>query len=279
MRVLTTFLRVAIVFTAILIFLTHMSLVWLVVRSQWHRVRLSNRILSRYCRFGLWVLNLKVNPIGLENLRDLRGGLYVGNHLTYMDVLAISSIVPVCFVTSKEIKESVGLGQICTMAGCLFVERRNKLNIHNEISEIREGLQHGLNVAIFPEATSTNGEQILRFRKPLFMAAVDGGRPVIPFCLNYRRVGGEPIHIGTRDKIFWYGDMEFAPHLWALASSGGVELDLHFLKPIPTSLQTDVTPLAEQAQRAVEAVFIPVKKNEGSVYEPPLGVRETLKST
>jgi len=276
MRPLLALVRVTATFITMFVFLAHMSVVWLVFRERWRRVRWSNRLLGLYSRWGLWLLKVKVKPIGMENLADLRGGLYVGNHLTYMDMLAISSIVPACFVTSHEIKEAPLLGQVCQMAGCLFVERRNKLNIHNEISEIREGLQVGLNVAIFPEATSTNGEQILRFRRPLFIAAIDSGRPVIPFCLNYQKVGGEPITIRTRDMIFWYGDMAFAPHIWALASSGGVEVDLHFLKPIATYLEMDATALAEQSQRAVEAVFKPVKKNEGSLLmdEPSLEIQE-----
>ncbi len=114
-----------------------------------------------------------------------------------------------------------------------------------------EGLKLGLNVAIFPEATTTNGEQILRFRRPLFVSAIEAGRPVTPFCLNYRRVGGRPIDVVSRDKIMRYGDMDFAPHLWALAGSGGVELDLHLLPAIPTSATTDATQLIEQSQSAV----------------------------
>ncbi|MGZ3722201.1 MAG: lysophospholipid acyltransferase family protein [Bdellovibrionales bacterium] len=259
MRALLAVVRVLTIFITIFIFLAHMCCVWVLVRNRWSRVRWSNRILSFYCYWGLWVLGVKVNPIGLENLEGLKGGLFVGNHLTYMDVLAISSCIPSCFVTSTEIKAAPLLGQICMMAGCLFVERRNKSNILKEISEIREGLQLGLKVSIFPEATSTNGEAILRFRKPLFIAAIDGGVPVYPFCLNYHTVGGQPINTRTRDSIFWYGDMDFAPHLWALANSGGVILDLHFLPPIPTTLQSDATAIAEQSQRAVEAVFRPVK--------------------
>jgi lyso-ornithine lipid O-acyltransferase len=255
MRSIVTFVRVFAIFISMFVFLAHMSCVWVVVRNRWQRVRWSNRLLSHYARWGLWCLNVKVTPIGLENLEHLRGGLFVGNHLTYMDVLAISSQISSCFVTSREIKETPLLGQICMMAGCLFVERRNKQNILNEISEIREGLQVGLHVAIFPEATSTNGEKILRFRRPLFKAAIDSGRPVIPFCINYRKVGGEPISLKNRDKVFWYGDMDFAPHLWALGGSGGVQVDLHFMKPILPDLKMDVTVLTEDAQKAVESVF------------------------
>lgn len=258
---MSAFVRISTIFISIFTFLVHMGVVWLMVRERWRRIYYSNRILAWYGRWGLWVLKVKVNIFGQENIVDKGSGLYVGNHLSYMDVLAFVSHMPACFVTSQEIKETPVLGQICQMAGCLFVERRNKTNIHNEVADIRDGLLHGLNVAIFPEATSTNGEQILRFRRPLFVAAIDAERPVMPFCLNYRKVGGRPIATGNRDQIMWYGDMAFASHLWSLAKSGGIELDLHFLPPIYPQQKMDPTLLAEVSQRSVESIFIPVPKS------------------
>jgi 1-acyl-sn-glycerol-3-phosphate acyltransferase len=257
MRAVGTFLRVVTVFISIFVFLAHMGIVWLVVRDRWRRIRLSNRILGAYSHWGLWLFRVKVRAVDSDRLKSVGNALFVGNHLSYLDVLVISSRRPACFVTSKEIKETPFLGQICQMAGCLFVERRNKFNIHKEVAEISEGLAHGLDVAIFPEATSTNGEQILRFKRPLYISAIDAGRPVVPFCLNYHHVGGKPITQVTRDHVMWYGDMPFVPHLWALTGSGGVEVDLHFLPPIPTS-GADPGALAEQSQKAVASVFRPV---------------------
>ncbi|MGE0526572.1 MAG: lysophospholipid acyltransferase family protein [Bdellovibrionales bacterium] len=260
MRLLVASLRFLTVFLMIVAFLFTMSVVWGVVRrDRWKRIHRANRILTRFCRFGLWLLKVRVSPIGIENAPTGRNALYVGNHLSYLDVLVISSRVSVCFVTSKEIKSTPVLGQICQMAGCLFVERRNRMNIHNEVKEIAEGLQQGLSVAIFPEATSTNGEQILRFRRPLYVAAIDALTPVVPFCLNYRRVGGSPINRTSRDNVFWYGDMPFVPHLWALCRSGGVEVDLHFLAAVPISPEVDAALLAERTQGQVESVFQPVR--------------------
>jgi 1-acyl-sn-glycerol-3-phosphate acyltransferase len=259
----------------IVVFLGHMSLVWLFIRDRFKRMRWCNSSLSRYARFSLLLLNVKVNVIGRENKGGVRNALYVGNHLSYLDVLVISSQVSASFVTSTEIRDAPGLGQICIMAGCLFVERRNKMNIRNEVSELRRGLNLGLNVVIFPEATSTNGEQVLRFRRPLFFAAIDGGSSVIPFCINYRRVGGEPINLANRDRVCWYGDMDFMPHLWSLAGSGGVEVDLHFLPPIATHLQMDATELAESSHAAVNTVFRSVlTKSEGPLQGPPPGATE-----
>ena len=258
MRSIVSIFRILVVFGIIFSFLAHMSAMWLVVHDRIQRMRRSNSLLSYYCRFALKMLGVRVTTYGAENLPAGGGALLVGNHLSYTDVLAISSNLPACFVTSMEIRRSPVLGQVCLLAGCLFVERRNKMGVRNEVSELRRGIEAGLSVAIFPEATSTNGEQVLRFRKPLFLSAIEAGRPVIPFCLNYRRVGGEPVTILNRDKVCWYGDMDFVPHLWSLVKSGGVELDLHFLPPIATSDAMDATELAERSQQAVAGKFIPV---------------------
>jgi 1-acyl-sn-glycerol-3-phosphate acyltransferase len=235
-----------------------MTLVRFFIFNAWEQTRRSNVLLGKYCRVGLWVLGVKVNPIGLENRDAQANALLVGNHLSYLDVLVLSSQLPVGFVTSVEIRETPVLGKMCEVAGCLFVERRNRSNLRGEVAELSEGLKAGLNVAIFPEATSTNGAQILRFRRPLYLAAVEAKVPVVPFCLNYRSIGGQGVNVVNRDCVFWYGDMDFAPHLWALTGSGGVKVDLHFLKPLAISGVEDPTELAERTQKMVETVFLPV---------------------
>ncbi|HMN69607.1 MAG TPA: lysophospholipid acyltransferase family protein [Bdellovibrionales bacterium] len=258
-RILQPFRILAIV-TMIFIYLAHMAVVWVAVRERWRKVILANRILRQYCRVGLWILGVRVNPIDSGKMPSTNV-LMVGNHLSYLDVLVICSVKPSCFVTSMEIKRTPGLGIICQMAGSLFVDRQNKNNILNEISELREGLENGVNIAIFPEATSTNGERILRFRRPLYTAAVAALKPIVPFCLNYARVGGHPINTVTRDKVMWYGDMDFVPHLWALSGAGGVEVDLHFLPALIPSADSDTTELAARSQAEVEKVFRPVPNN------------------
>lgn len=258
MRVIFRPFRLLGVAIVVVTFLFVMSLVWLVIRDKWKYTRAANRILTKWSRFACFVLSIRTRVIGAEHLQDLNGALLVGNHLTYTDVVVIASHVPACFVTSTEIKRSLGLGQICVMAGCLFVDRKNKRNLVNEVSEIQEGLQKGLNVAIFPEATSTNGEAVLRFRKPLYLAASMANAKVVPFVLNYRTVGGAPVNKETRDDIFWYGDMDFIPHLWRLTGRGGAEVDLHILPPIPVSPTSDTGQLADETHRLVAATFVPV---------------------
>lgn len=252
-------IRFALIFVSILMFMAMAAVLWPLVRERWRRTYAGTRLLTWAARRTSWILGIKVHLVGEENLRSAPNGLFVGNHLSYLDVLVISSQISTCFVTSKEIKETPFLGQICQMAGCLFVERRNKNGIHREIAEIREGLSKGLNVTIFPEATSTNGESVLRFRPPLFLSAAQSQQAVVPICLNYRSLGGTPLSLANRDFVFWYGDMAFAPHLWALCGVGRLDVDLVVLPPINTVENHDPTQLAALSQAAVESVFSPVQ--------------------
>jgi 1-acyl-sn-glycerol-3-phosphate acyltransferase len=82
-------------------------------------------------------------------------------------------------------KNTFFLGQICKFASCLFVERRSRGNLDQEIKEITDALNYGHNVLIFPEGTSTNGDEVLRFKRPLFNAAIFSSKKVLPATLNY----------------------------------------------------------------------------------------------
>src|SRR5262245_37813580 len=107
-----------------------MSIVFFFVKDQWRRVRIANRVMKAYCRWGLFLLNVKVRRRG-EHLPE-GSALLVGNHLSYLDILLLCAETPTCFVTSNEIRDTPFLGLIVRMAGCLFVERRNRDNLHNE---------------------------------------------------------------------------------------------------------------------------------------------------
>lgn len=249
------FLKVASVLFFIVTFLLLSSLVGLVTPDPVKRARRRAHLISRYSQLGLWLLGVRTHIKGSENSKS--GNLIVCNHLSYLDVLVLAAHFPANFVTSVEIKETPFLGQIVQAAGCLFVERRNKTNIQNEIREITEALNGGLTVTIFPEATSTNGEAVLRFRKPLYNAAILSQTPVLPMCLNYLSLDDTRVTLQNRDHIFWYGDMSFLPHLWELARYSKIEVEIQILQPVHPEPTTTPETIAESTHLMVRSVFAP----------------------
>lgn len=213
-----------------------------------------NRIVSFYSKLVLKILGVKVK----SNLdaHNYSHHLLVSNHLSYLDIMVLSSKVPSSFVTSIEMKNTPVLGQIVILAGCLFVERRSKERIKHEIKDIEQALTSGLNVIVFPEATSTNGEQVLKFKRSLFQSAVNVEGHVTPITINYRTLNGDPIGVNNRDYICWYGDMEFAPHMWELCQQKSIEVELNFSESLAAK---DCTiELRDQAFKAVSEQYHPI---------------------
>lgn len=158
--------------------------------------------------------------------------MIISNHLSYLDIFIISSRFPTCFVTSVEMKNTFFLGHLCQLGGCLFVDRKNRRNIHKEVKELTFALKHKLNVVVFPEATSGDGAHLLNFKAPMLQAAIDSHSLILPLCLNYKKLDGEKITLENRDLVFWYGAMTFFPHAVKLFQRKRVDVELSVMNTL-----------------------------------------------
>lgn len=226
-------------------------IVSIILHNDLDRRMMLTRLASRFAKFTCRFMGLNVYSIGTLSKTD--STLMVGNHLSYLDVLVHASLRPACFVTSVEIRDTPVLGQICKMAACVFVERRNRENLSNEIIEVTHSLRHGINVTIFPEATSTNGENVLRFKRPLFQAAIDANVPIIPMTINYKRIDGEKTTLDNRDIVCWYGDMEFFPHLWKVLQHKSFDITVEYHQAIAP--EGDTSMLAQTSHDLVSSSY------------------------
>lgn len=185
-------------------------------------------------------------------------GLLVGNHMGFIDVIVVNSIAPSLFVTSKEIQKTPLLGFLCEMGGCLFVDRKNRSNIENELSEMITFLKNGFRVILYPEATSTNGEAILPFKRTLLTSAAYANVPIQPYCFNYIKINGEPFTLKYRDSVCWYGDISFATGFYRFACLKEVSVDVHFLDPVHTKPEDDRAQIADKVREMIVEKFKPV---------------------
>ncbi len=235
-------------------FLVHGFVAKIYFRNIWKLRAHMIPCLTRYCQLAMKIMNFKITKNDFKN----RTPFIVSNHLSYLDILVLSSQLPTTYVTSLEMKKVPVLGWITQVAGCLYVDRKSRENLSNEIRDITEALQKGLSVTVFPEATSTNAEQVLPFKRPLFQASKDSSTPISPLCLNYKAIDGKSFSIQNRDFICWYGDMYFVPHLWNVMKLRSVEVELNFLNPLPVDHEKDNSFLASASHSIITSAFVPV---------------------
>lgn len=206
-------------------------------------------VIGLTCKMGLWIFNIEVEVEG-SFPEENENFLIVCNHLSYLDVFAISSQIPTSFVTSHEMRKTPFLGHLCQFGGCLFVDRKNRRNLGAEITELTMALARGITVTIFPEATSTNGEEVRTFRKPLFQAAINAQKKILPLCLNYESLDGESITLKNRDKVFWYGDFPFFSHAMDLFAHKKLKIRLTVL-PVIDVASKDKYQLTSETQNVI----------------------------
>ncbi|HVK60771.1 MAG TPA: lysophospholipid acyltransferase family protein [Bdellovibrionales bacterium] len=215
------------------------------------------KIVNEATKDAIRILGIDVKVIGFDEKRMKEGNfLMVGNHVSYLDILCLSSQHPALFITSVDMGQMPLLGQITKLAGCIFVERRNRSQIGRDVGTISDALKQGVNVMLYPEGTSGDGRQVLPFKKSLMMAAVDAEKDIQPVCIKYVEIDGEPFSPENADKVCWYGDMYFGPHFMGVAKLKSLKVELHFLEPIKVTKTSTRHELADQAYAAINTCYL-----------------------
>jgi 1-acyl-sn-glycerol-3-phosphate acyltransferase len=214
------------------------------------------RITSFFSRLVLSVFRVRVRVTHGQHLVGRHPGrLLVANHVSYLDVLVLSSLLPSVFITSVELGDTVLLGPLARFGGSLFVERRKRSGLKREIEDIARALEEGFNVVLFPEGTTSNGERVLTFKKSLFASAVQVQADIIPVCLRYTKVDGQPISPHNRNSVFYYGGVAFGAHFPRFLELKSVEVEVSPLRTIKPHMNTRGE-LATAAHEAINSAYL-----------------------
>lgn len=151
------------------------------------------------------------------------GCLLVANHVSYLDVVVLASVLRCGFVAKSEVARWPVIGFLARALGTVFVERDRKRGLPRVAAHMRERLERGGCLALFPEGTSTNGRELRPFRSPLLAPALALGIPVHHASLRYRTPAGE---VPAEESVCWWGEMEFLPHFLALLALPRIEAEL-----------------------------------------------------
>jgi 1-acyl-sn-glycerol-3-phosphate acyltransferase len=103
---------------------------------------------------------------------DMRGtprsgpGLVVGNHVSWLDILALTASAPMRQVAKSEVASWPIIGTMARRSGAIFVRRDSWRQLPAMVEEMTTALRQGEKVQVFPEATTRCGGAIAEFRRP-----------------------------------------------------------------------------------------------------------------
>lgn len=177
--------------------------------------------------------------------------VYIGNHISYLDVQTVGGIVEGTFIAKKDIESWPFFGLMGKMGQTIYMSR-NPADAAREGQMLDERLKEPSPIIIFPEGTSSNGSSILPFKSSLFELFLNKNITIQPFTISIISVNGKtPVTTEMRDQYAWHGDMDLIPHLWSFVKSKGTTIKITFQNPIATHSFKDRKLLCDVCHAAV----------------------------
>jgi|SRR5262245_14590271 len=204
-----------------LVGLVHLWISILGLPNRWKIVSRLNRTFTLLLRS---ILNIKVTIAGDEGQLERGGYVIIANHMSYVDGIVLGSIFPIVFVSKKEVRSWPIVGQWNILCGTIFIDRQHKNQVGSLVDEIERKLKQEANILLFPEGTSTNGEQLLPFQPVPLAAPLHSRSIIVPTTIAYKSIDDKPVRAANRDLVYWYGDMDFVSHFWKLLALRSVEV-------------------------------------------------------
>lgn len=174
----------------------------------------------------LKILGVK-NIVILGNLPK-NGCLLTINHISYVDIPVLASILPCVFIAKDDVRKWPLIGRIAKYYETIFISRKST-KVKIELSRLSQALNHGHMVALFPEGTTSDGCSVLPFKSSYF--DISSEIMLQPVSLRYTHINGLST---TRffQKIFsWRGSINLFTHLKYILKMRNVTATLIFHPP------------------------------------------------
>lgn len=162
---------------------------------------------------------------------DVRGSIpkighfLVANHLSYLDILVFAKETGSVFIAMKEMNEWPVAGFVIRNMDTVFVDRfdfRDAVRVNEEIVRLTEVNQ---SVMIFPESTTSIGDDVLPFKPALLQVPSCQERPVHYAVISYDATEVNP---NPAFQVCWVDDTPFHEHAWRMLKTPRIQGRVHF---------------------------------------------------
>ncbi len=191
------------------------------LKARWHR-----RVSRGWMRVFLFLIGCPLKVKGESQFQKGQNYIVVCNHNSLMDVPVSTPFMPQAnkTIAKKSFTRVPVFGWIYSF-GSVLVDRNNDESRRKSYEAMKQVLQTGLDMVIYPEGTrNKTGNPLKSFYDGAFKLSVDTGKPIIPAILLYT---GKVL---PADQFFF-----LLPH----------HLEMHFLPPVQ-SANNDAKALKEQ---------------------------------
>jgi 1-acyl-sn-glycerol-3-phosphate acyltransferase len=216
-----------------------------------------------YHRLMRGLLGLKIATKGSPS--SCRPLLLVSNHTSWLDIIVMTSFLPVVFVAKQEVASWPFFGWLAKLQRSIFVHRDRRHLVHQAIDRIADALLTGEVIGLFPEGTSTDGTDVVSFRSAL----IGGVHETLRRAERLPAVFVQPVaitYVGPNRKLaVWAREDEtpFFAHLLQVAGLRRIDVTLTWGELMPADMSSDRKALAKRLEETVRRLVAEAHESDG----------------
>lgn len=200
--------------------------------------------------------------VRVEGKRPRPPFFLVSNHLSYVDIIVLLKTLDTTIVSKSEVKDWPVVGLIARSIGIVFIDRKNKMDIHRVNKEISSKVSAHRGLALFPEGTTSPGASVLRFRPSLLEFPAQSNLGVHYCSIHYELPDSRN---SAHETVCWWGGNSMHSHLFELAKESSILATIRFGDKV--IVESDRKILAAALHKKVSGIFKPMCRLEDTTYE------------
>lgn len=195
------------------------------------------RLTKWWCKYLLSIFNVRVvihghAPPSYQTANNI---MFVANHVSWVDIHALNSIIPTRFIAKSDIRSWPVFGYLARKSNVLFISREKRQDAARIVHTTNRSLLDGDTLCLFPEGTTTDGTEIKPFKGSLIQAAIHANSVIWPIAIRYPRKDGS-INI----EVAYAGETTLIESIQQVLLQKQAVVELHFLAPIATAELADI---------------------------------------
>lgn len=160
---------------------------WIISKHNRKKADIHSMKMVRFAfRMLLFFSGAHLDVKGLDNIPDDQACLFVGNHISFFDVISTYSLTkrPMGYVAKIEMKKVPLLNVWMYRIRCLFLDRKNIREGLKMVLAGVESIKEGVSIFIFPEGTRSKDGKMLPFKEGALKIADKADCLIIPVAIK-----------------------------------------------------------------------------------------------
>jgi 1-acyl-sn-glycerol-3-phosphate acyltransferase len=200
--------------------------------------RLQQWVMRTWGKSILFVLGIKLDKNELPKNTNF---ILMPNHRSYIDIFIVAALTPAALVGKAEIKKWP-FGKLgAKVTNSILVDRSEIKSLVTTMNKIKDSVNQGIPVTLFPEGTTYKGPLTKPFKNGSFKIAADAGIPIIPMAIQYKNVNDA-----------WVDKDTFIGHIFRQMGKPISKVYLRYGSPIQNS---DYKILQKETREQIDAML------------------------